>query len=163
MNNPWPKVDNVLLTNDVVPYLEETSESLRQNYEGKLQSKISEIKYVLQDVCNTISMLGDISVLTEPVRKKPDCKEVKDVEIGRKAAFVENHNYKYEIYNDHLYYKLFTISVPEFYPITLKASAGTLDKEEKVVSIDNLDELKDTFLEIVCSDKVRSIIKKMLL
>lgn len=163
MNNPWPIVDNISSTSDVLPFLYETSESLKQNYEGKLQSQTAEIKYTFKGLRETVSLISGISSLVEKPKDDPEYEEMKDIEKDRKAAYVANHDYKYEIYNDHLYYKLFTINIPEFYPVTLKAAAGTLDKEEKEVIINDLDELEEVFSNIVNSDKVRSIIKKMLL
>lgn len=163
MNNPWPIVDSILSTNDVLPFLYKTSEMLKNNYEGKLQSQTAEIKYALKGLRETMSLISGIASLVEKPNVVSEYEEVKDIEKDRKTAYVENHDYKYEIYNDHLYYKLFTINVPEFYPVTLKAAAGTLDKEEKEVCIESLDELEEVFSNIVNSYKVKSIIKKMLL
>lgn len=163
MNDPWPIIDNISSSENVIPYFNDTSETIKQHYDGKIESKISEIKYVLEGVRKAVSMLNDISILTAPPANDPKYKEVEDIEKGRKAAFVKSKDFKYEIYNDHLYYKLFTINIPEFYPVTIKVSPGILTREEKEISISNLEELKSVFSDIVNSNKVRSIIKKMLL
>ena len=163
MNNPWPVVDDISSTSDVLPFLEETSKFLKQNYSGKLQSQTSEIKYILKGLRETMPLISGIATLVGKQNDNPEYVEIKDIEKDRKVAYVVNRDFKYEIYNNHLYYKLFTINIPEFYPITLKAAAGTLENEEKEVTINNINELEEVFLNIVNSDKVKSIIKKMLL
>lgn len=163
MNDPWPIIDNVSSSDDIIPYFEQTSKTIKLHYDGKIESKISEIKYALEGVRKTISMLNDISVLTEPSANNSKHKEVEDIEKERKPLFILSKDYKYEIYNDHLYYKLFVINISEFYPAIIKVSPGILAREEKEMSINSLEELKSVFSDIVNSDRVRSIIKKMLL
>lgn len=86
---------------------------------------------------------------------------INNIEKDREQAYILNRDYKYEIFNDHLYYKLFTINIPEFYPVKIHVSAGILGREDVEIEINDIDKLKNVFSQIVNSEKVRMIIMKM--
>ncbi len=159
MENPWPSIENVEKTDKVISYFNEISESLKQNYNGKIQSELIEIQYA----ANTALPAGErLSALFRPIEKNDESKkEVLTVEEGKEQVCILKTDYKYEIFNDHLYYKLFTITIPEYFPLKMRVSFGILEDKETEIEIMNLRDLKDKFTEIVCSDKVRNIIKKM--
>lgn len=164
MENLWPSIDGIRKTEEVMNFFKETTETIKQNYGGKIESKLTKIEFVLKRKTRSLeSMHNEMRILTAPIPAKDEYEEKKEVEIGRDSVVVKCDNYKYEIYNNHLYYKIFNVKIPEFYPVTITASAGILDKDEKDVIINDLDELKNTFLNIVCSDKIRMIIKKMMM
>lgn len=162
--NFWPTIDDVYKTEDAIPFLNDTINELKQKYNGRIQAQLCRIEFVLKSFRSMRSMIEEMSTLVGPQKNedKYECEEKMDIEKNRKTAVVANRDYKYEIFNDHLYYKLFTINIPEFYPIKIRAAAGTLEKEDSEVVIKNLSELKDVFSRIVLSDKVKQIIKKML-
>ena len=163
MYNPWPDVDDVVSTKDVAPFLERMQTSIEEKYGGKLHSNFSEIKYVFEDVQHSISKMRDMTILVGSTKEESKRIEIKDIEKGRDPAFVTKRNLKFEIYNDHLFYKLFTVELSEFYPIKVFVSPGILEDDGKTLLINNFDKLENCFTEIVNSDKVKGIIKKMLL
>lgn len=163
MKNLWPTIDDVKETNDIFPFLDTTVESLKQSYGGKLKAQYCQIEYILKGVRSMASAFADISQAFSAVDEENKYVEKEDVEKGRDAARVIVKNYKYEIFNDHLYYKIFTIQVPEFYPINVHVSAGILDKNDKEEEIYSLDSLSALFSKIVSSSKVKMIISKMIM
>ena len=160
MENLWPSIDNIKTTEDVIPFLESTIESLKNNYEGKIGAQICQIEYMLKNMSSTLSSLSNAAITVGSLVSENKYEE-KNIEKDRKQAYIVNHDYKYEIFNDHLYYKLFTINIPEFYPIKLHISAGILEKDDVEIEINDIDKLKNVFSQIVNSDKVRMIIMKM--
>ena len=158
----WPVIDGIKTTEDVIPFLDDTINLLKKKYDGKIKAQVCQIEFILKNVRTTLSVINDISKMIGKQIEKEKYEEKQDIEKDRSPAYVVNHDYKYEIFNDHLYYKLFNINIPEFYPIKIHVSAGILDKEDVEIDINDLDKLKSVFSEIVCSDKVKMIIKKMI-
>ena len=158
----WPVIDDIKTTEDVLPFLKDTINELKGSYDGKINAQVCQIEFILKNLRTTMSMISEVSKIVGQPTVKEEFEEKKDIEKDRAPAYVINHDYKYEIYNDHLYYKLFTINIPEFYPIKIHVSAGILGKEDVEFDINDLDRLKSVFTEIVCSDKVKMIIKKMI-
>ena len=163
MDNPWPVVDKAVPSNDAMDYLNETTKIIKDMYNGKLQSSISKVTYVLSGFNRSAELIKGMKYLVGTEKNDPEYKEQKNIEEGREPAYISQNNYKYEIYNDHLYYKLFVLKLSEFYPISIVVSAGILDKEETEISVHNIDSLQQIFKKIVQSEKVIAIIKKMLL
>lgn len=162
MENLWPIIDNIKTTEDVIPFLESTIESLKSNYEGKISAQICQIEYILKSVSSTLSALSNIAKVVGPLTSKDQYEEKKDIEKNRQQAVVVNCDYKYEIFNDHLYYKLFTINIPEFYPLKIHVSAGIIEKDDVEFDINDIERLKNVFSQIVNSYKVKMIIMKMI-
>ena len=162
MNNMWPVIQDIKSTDDVMPFFEETIKSLKDNYDGKINAQICKIEYILKSSKSVLSSFHDMSKLIDPQVEEDSFEEKIDIEKDRKLAYVNNYDYKYEIYNDHLYFKLFTINIPEFYPLKIHVSAGLLDKDDVEINIYDIDKLKNVFSEIVCSNKARMIIMKMM-
>ena len=158
----WPVIQDIKSTDDVMPFFEETIKSLKDNYDGKINAQICKIEYILKSSKSVLSSFHDMSKLIGPQVEEDSFEEKIDIEKDRKLAYVNNYDYKYEIYNDHLYFKLFTINIPEFYPLKIHVSAGLLDKDDVEINIYDIDKLKNVFSEIVCSNKARLIIMKMM-
>ena len=162
MNNMWPVIQDIKSTDDIMPFFEETIKSLKDNYDGKINAQICKIEYILKSSKSVLSSFHDMPKLVGPQVEEDSFEEKIDIEKDRKLAYVNNYDYKYEIYNDHLYFKLFTINIPEFYPLKIHVSAGLLDKDDVEINIYDIDKLKNVFSEIVCSNKARLIIMKMM-
>lgn len=162
MENLWPEVDDLESTDDVLSFFNETSALIEKKYGGKIKSQLSPITFILKDLRGVSRFLDDIHRMNTPQQKDYQKVEVKNIEEGRKSVTVNGQNYKYEIYNDHLYFKLFTINIPEFYPLKLKAAWGTLGDEDVEIEINSIEHLRSVFGQIVNSNKVKMIIKKML-
>ena len=161
MESLWPIIDDIKSTEDVLPFLNLTIESLRRTYEGKIDAQICQIEYILKNMQSTLSTITNISKIVGSQLLDNKYEEKKDIEKEREQAYIVNHDYKYEIFNDHLYYKLFSINIPEYYPLKMRISAGILEKDDKELVINDIDRLKEVFSQIVNSDKVKMIIMKM--
>lgn len=161
MNNLWPVIDELKATDDIVPFFDETIDALKEHYDGKIQAQYCQIEYILKGIHSAVSSIVEMSNLVGKPQNNCNFEEKKDIEKDRKQVVVSNKDYKYEIFNDHLYYKLFTINIPEFYPVKISVSAGILDKDNLEMEISNLDDLKSVFSRIVWSEKVKMIISKM--
>lgn len=161
MENLWPIIDDIKPTDDVIPFFDLTIESLKETYEGKISAQICQIEYILKDMNSVLSTISNFARMVGPLSVKEAYEEKKDIEKDREQAYIINRDYKYEIFNDHLYYKLFTINIPEYYPLKIHISAGILEKDDVEIEINDIDKLKNVFLQIVNSDKVRMIIMKM--
>lgn len=161
MDNLWPIIDNIKPTDDVIPFFDFTIESLKKNYEGKINAQICQIEYILKNINSSLSTISNLARMVGPLAVKEHYEEKKDIEKDREQAYILNRDYKYEIFNDHLYYKLFTINIPEFYPVKMHVSAGILGREDVEIEINDIDKLKNVFSQIVNSEKVRMIIMKM--
>lgn len=161
MENLWPIIDDIKSTEDVLPFFYLTIESLRRTYEGKIDGQICQIEYILKNMQSALSTINNISKIVNSQLLDNLYEEKKDIEKEREPVYIVNHNYKYEIFNDHLYYKLFTINIPEYYPLKMCISAGILEKDDKELVINDIDRLKEVFSQIVNSTKVRTIIMKM--
>lgn len=160
MNNLWPDIEEFRTTDDVLPFLNETIESLKTNYNGRLNAQLTQIRFDFLNMRKTMqNYVNKSSVVSSPANKKDSNK---DIEKNRQSAQIESSNYQYDIFNDHLYYKLFFINIPEFYPITLQVSDGIFGEESKKIEVNGLAELKKVFSNIVCSMHVRMVIKKMI-
>ena len=163
MKNLWPDVNDIKSTEDVMPFLKETIESLQNNYDGKIKAEISFMKTASKSAHSMRRTLADTK---EIANGKFVGMSNKNFRASKRKysgnTTINTSYYNYQIYNKTLYCRLFTICISEFYPLTIQVCEGILKDYDVEIEINNLDDLKTNFSAIVNSPTVKMIIKKMI-
>lgn len=163
MEKFWPDIHEIEKTDYVIPFLEDTIESLKETYKGRINAQITGVE-VLSDTMRSLKSSFDdmnrISIDSNSINKETS-KNLQS-KTNKKPVDVNAKSYDYELFNDHLYYRLFTITMTEVFPIEIYVCAGILKKDEAVFKIKNMNELRTTFLRITRSEKVKIVIMKMM-
>ena len=162
MENLWPTIHEGRNTEEILTFLNETIESLKNNYDGKIGAQMCSIEYVLEDRRSYMEKIYDMLPKNEAPKKFVKNEVESEIEKNRSVAYVAKCSYKYEIYNDKLFYRLFDITIPDFYPVKVEVSSGILAEEAVSLKINSLAQMRQEFINIVSSEKVKMLITKMI-
>ena len=163
MESLWPKFeDEVLEENNSIQILRDQAKAIKTETNGIVHATFSKMNYKsgATDVVKTIGQIASAISSTSG-------EELLDKELAGKVdvnALFKKTRYKFEIYNTEYRFRLFVLNYSEMFPISLDVDGGILEDTQykNCYPLSSNDELKDTLKEIFSSNKVRSVVSKML-
>lgn len=163
MESLWPKFeDQVLEENNSIQILRDQAKAIKTETNGIVHATFSKMNYKT-GATDGIKILGQIA---SALSSTPG-EELLDKELVGKAdvnSLFKITKYKFELYNTEYRFRLFVLNYSEMFPISLDVDGGILeDTQYKNGSpLSSNDELKNALKEIFSSNKVRSVVSKML-
>lgn len=159
----WGDVlDKTKNAEDILPFIKEQAKLLGKKTNQKVLAKFEKIKYTYKGNNSAITMIttlsASISAMHGLKNEKVEIDDNKNLENASKLF--QTADYKFEIYNEHYKFRLFTLKFRSIYPIEIDVEYGIL--EETSLTIETKEELESKLTEIFNSPKVKFIISKML-
>lgn len=160
MSDLWPDFSNSPVEkNDAIEILREQARLLEKKTDKKVKATFSKIEYKngaeqLGRIVQHISASISSEVLEDELAEKKDANELYRIV-----------NYKFEIYNSTYRFRVFTLHYKEFYPFYITIDEGIQNELAFAsdICIDNNASLKELISSIFSSQKLRTIISRMML
>ena len=158
----WPNFENEgLEDNNAITILREQAKAIKSETDGRVRATFSKIQYksgMITTVKAFSQMAASIGV---PVEDEPeeDLKDKTDINV-----LFDSTRYRFEIYNSEYRFRLFILNYSELFPISLIVDEG-ISKEisyNNNESISSNSELEYILSEIFGSQKVRTVVSKMI-
>lgn len=163
MESLWPEFEEqVIEQNDAIGILRAQARAIKNQTGGIVNATFSKMSYK-PGPTNALKALGQaMSSMSAPVYE-----EVLDKELADKKdvnTLYKKVKYKFELYNDDYRFRLFVLNYSEMFPISLEVDEGVLEdiQYKNNSPIANNKELKEALTDIFSSNKVRTVITKML-
>lgn len=150
---------------EILPFIKEQANLLGEKTKRKVLAKFEKIKYKYKGNSSGVTtMLATISASISAIHGLTDEKvEIDDNEnLENASKLFQTADYKFEIYNEHYKFRLFTLKFRSTYPIEIDVEYGILEEKSTKLTIKTKEELEDKLTEIFNSAKVKFIINKMM-
>ena len=160
MDSLWPKFTYVEeKTNDSINIIRTQAKAIKKDTNGIVNATFSKISYKP----GPIETVGNIMSIVAPT----DIEEKLDDELINKKdinALYQGTEYKFEIYNTEYRFRLFVLKYRVDYPISLNIDAGIVKDihYSNNEPISSNEELEKVLKEIFSSQKVYSVVSKMI-
>ncbi len=155
-NNVWPDLNEEMKTTQVVIFVQKLIDDLEDMYEGKIKGKILQIEYE-SNLPKALAYISDMSKKIGVKEKTYECENTEEIKT------FSDKSYKFILYTEKNYYRLFEITVSEFFPVKIYPRNTIFDDEEnKPIIVDNQQEFESKIISIIRSEFVRNLIMKML-
>ena len=157
-------LDKSKTAEDVIPFIKEQASLLGEKTKQKVLAKFEKIKYTYKSNNSGLTtMLTSISASLSAMHGLSDEKvEIDDNEnLENASQLFKTADYKFEIYNEHYKFRLFTLKFRSTYPIELDVEYGILEEKSTKLTIKTKEELERKLIDIFNSAKVRFVISKM--
>ncbi len=158
----WPDFKNEDLDeNHAISILREQARAIKSETNGVVCATFSKIQYK-SGIITTVKTLSQVAAtISMPIEDEPeeDLKDKTDInELFNKTS------YKFEIYNSEYRFRLFVLNYSELFPVSLVVDEGILKEisYKNNAPISNNNELESIVREIFSSQKVRTVVSKMI-
>lgn len=156
----WPKIDYSRKTDSIISFINEIISDLHVTYENKLDGEFSLLVYEQNDNLSKIhSSLKAMGKLPFSVGKEV----LSDSEKNKIKIVTENEKtYKFIISSAKNYYRLFDVTMSDFFPVKIQILDKIINTDNKEIVIQNIETFKDEIIKIINSNFVKNLIMKML-
>ena len=163
MESLWPKFEKKIINeNNSIQILRAQARAIKSETNGIVNATFSKLNYKPgpANAIKTISQM--VSSMSSPLYE-----EILDDELVDKVdvnSLYEITKYKFEIYNAEYRFRLFVLNYSKMFPISLSVDGGILNDVEykNCAPISSNDELVEAIKDIFSSNKVISVVTKML-
>lgn len=160
MPDLWPDfLSSIVEKNDAIEILREQARLLEKKTDKKVKATFSKIEYK-----NGTEQLGRF---VQHISESISSEVLEDELNGKKDAndLYRIINYKFEIFNAHYRFRVFTLHYKEFYPFYMTLDEGIKNELAYVsdICIDSNQSLNEILTAIFTSQKMRTIISRMML
>lgn len=163
MESLWPKFgEDSVEENNSIPLLRAQARAIKNETNGIVSATFSKIQYKSGPTASIVSLGQMVSSMSSPFYE-----ETLDDELMNKKDIndlYEITKYKFELFNNDYRFRLFVLNYSVFFPISLDVDSGILGDIQYINNspIFSNNELEDTLRSIFSSNKVRTVISKML-
>lgn len=151
--------ENPVEESKAVQLLREQAKLLKQKTDGKVCATFSKLTGTILDTPEMRELIGGISRFVAAPEGDEELKGKKD--IGVQYGSIA---YKFELFNDVYRFRVFELIDKRLFPITIMCDADISEQwgfNDKIL-IGNNKELEDVVRQILGSNKVKSVIGKMM-
>lgn len=162
----WGSVDELyekpIEENRALDILREQAKLISSKTYGAVKGSFSKVEYTRLNngLTTAATILGNASKMVAGERIEVESlPELKDFNTK-----YEKNDYRFEIYNEEYKFRLFLLSYSEEFPIYILADEGIRDEINlpKIKKIEKNDELEFVISDIFASNKVRTVISRMI-
>lgn len=156
----WPKIDYSRKTDTIKLFINEIISDLHVTYENKLDGEFLPLVYEQnEDLSKIYSSIKTMGNLPFSVGKEV----LSDSEKNKKKIVTEDEKtYKFIISSAKNYYRLFDVTMSDFFPVKIQILDKIINTDNKEIVIQNIETFKDEVIKIINSNFVKNLIMKML-
>lgn len=163
MESLWPKFEEQELEpNNSIKVLRDQARAIKSETKGAISATFSKMNYKAGPA-SALKTLGQVVA----AMSSPTYEEELEEDLANKTdvnVLYSITKYKFELYNDEYRFRLFVLNHRELFPISLEIDEGIADEIQykRGSPISSNEELKTVLRDIFSSNKVHTVVSKML-
>ena len=151
--NYWPDLDSEEGTKGVFAFIKILNEQIKEKYNNKIQCSLEEISYKTIGINSAV--LG-INKLLGPTEEETPLEKGKN-----KVPVRQTKEFKFLIYNDKYFFRVFDIKIGEFFPVEMKPAEEINDMVKDYFEIESENVFKQQVYNYLNRKIIKDVIRYM--
>ena len=155
--NYWPDLQSEENTKGIFEFVNILKNQLHSKYDGKLNCSFEKIEYESNGVASLSSAVAGINKIMAPQEEKGV------LEKSKKKVDVKKYNeYKFLIYNDNYFFRIFDVKIGEHFPIQMRPGEELSNIECDYIKVDSLAAFKHEVELYLSNETIKDVISYMI-